>query len=139
MHTTDALLKSHPVKLAQANQDQLLACLQACLECSQTCTACADACLAEDMVVELRACIRTNQDCATICSATAEVLSRLTASNAEVIHSLVDACKIACRVCGDECERHAEMHDHCRICAEACRRCEQACDQFLATLTAATR
>ena len=32
----------------------------------------------------------------------------------------------------EECEKHAGMHEHCRICAEACRRCEQACDQLLA-------
>jgi hypothetical protein len=36
--------------------------------------------------------------------------------------------------CIDECERHAEMHEHCRICADACRRCQQACDELLASM-----
>jgi hypothetical protein len=40
----------------------------------------------------------------------------------------------SCRACGDECEHHAAMHEHCRVCAEACRRCEQACRQLLAVL-----
>jgi Domain of Unknown Function (DUF326) len=40
----------------------------------------------------------------------------------------------ACRSCGDECERHAAMHEHCRVCAEACRRCEQACNELLAAM-----
>jgi hypothetical protein len=35
---------------------------------------------------------------------------------------------------GDECELHADMHEHCRICAEACRRCEQACQELLAAI-----
>lgn len=26
----------------------------------------------------------------------------------------------------------AQMHEHCRICAEACRRCENACSVLLA-------
>jgi Domain of Unknown Function (DUF326) len=34
----------------------------------------------------------------------------------------------------DECERHARMHQHYRVCAGACRRCEQACDQRLAAI-----
>jgi hypothetical protein len=40
----------------------------------------------------------------------------------------------ACQVCGEECERHADDHEHCRIYAEACRRCEEACMDLLNTL-----
>jgi hypothetical protein len=35
----------------------------------------------------------------------------------------------------DECERHAEMHEHCRICAETCRRCAQACEALVAQIS----
>ncbi len=35
---------------------------------------------------------------------------------------------------GDECEKHAQMHEHCRVCAEACRRCESACADLFAAL-----
>jgi hypothetical protein len=44
------------------------------------------------------------------------------------------ACMTACRSCGDECERHARMHEHCRVCAQACRRCGQACQELISTL-----
>lgn len=40
-------------------------------------------------------------------------------------------CAAACNVCGEECQRHAGQHEHCRICAEACRRCEQACQEAM--------
>lgn len=33
--------------------------------------------------------------------------------------------------CAEECEHHAGMPEHCRICAEACRRCENACAALL--------
>jgi hypothetical protein len=34
-------------------------------------------------------------------------------------------------VCGVECEQHAGMHAHCRVCAEACRNCAEACRRLL--------
>lgn len=53
-----------------------------------------------------------------------------------LIRSVLQACAEACRVCGDECERHASMHEHCRVCAEACRSCEDACRRLLEAVTA---
>ena len=63
--------------------------------------------------------------------ATGRVLSRHTGYDANLTRAIVQACATACR---DECERHAAMHEDCRVCAEACRRCEQACQQLLAAL-----
>ncbi|WP_240619307.1 four-helix bundle copper-binding protein [Blastococcus sp. TF02-8] len=47
---------------------------------------------------------------------------------------MLEACAAACKACGDECAQHAEMHEHCRICADACRRCEQACRDLITSL-----
>jgi hypothetical protein len=38
---------------------------------------------------------------------------------------------VAVAACARECERHAAMHEHCRLCAEACRACERACGELL--------
>jgi hypothetical protein len=112
----------------------LAAAIDALSDCAQACTACADDCLSEEMVAGLTKCIRLNLDCADICTATLRVVSRQTEYDANVTRPLVEACVVACRSCGDECERHAEMHEHCRVCAEACRRCEQACNELLAAM-----
>lgn len=129
------MLTTHPSS-TEIDQEKLAACIAACLECAQTCTACADACLAEDHVGHLRTCIRTNSDCADVCGATARVLSRLTGQSDQTatIRALVQACQVACAACAEQCGGHAEMHDHCRVCAESCRRCEQACAELLAAL-----
>ena len=74
--------------------------------CAQACTACADACLSEEMVAELRKCIRTNLDCADICTATGKALSRHTGYDANLTRAQVQACAQACKSCGDECEQH---------------------------------
>ncbi|MDR7330627.1 four-helix bundle copper-binding protein [Corynebacterium guangdongense] len=133
MSTTE-MITAHPHPGDNLDATKLAATIDAALACAQTCTACADACLAEDMVAELRDCIRTDLDCADICATTAALLSRRTGSNRTVLKAQLEACRTACATCAEECENHAAMHEHCRICAEACRRCEQACADLLAAL-----
>ena len=128
------MLDAYPKDLGNVDRETLAECIDACFECAQTCTACADACLSEDMVADLAKCIRTDLDCADICATTGNVLSRHTGYDVALTRAVLQACATACRSCGDECVRHADMHAHCRICAEACRRCEQACDALLSVL-----
>lgn len=127
------MLDTYP---ADINLDRTLVAraIDSLAACSQACTACADACLSEEMVDELRKCIRSNLDCADSCTATERILSRHTGYDASVTRAHLEACIAACRTCGDECQAHAEMHEHCRICAEACRECETACAALLATI-----
>jgi hypothetical protein len=98
------------------------------------CTACADACLGEETVAHLTKCVRTNLDCADVCETTSRVLSRHTGYDAHLTRAVLEACMQACRSCADECERHASLHEHCRICAESCRTCEQACRDLIEAL-----
>jgi hypothetical protein len=132
--TVGQMLETYPQDLGSVDREMLRACIEACVECAQACTACADACLSEESIAELRKCIRTNADCADVCDATGRVLSRHTGYDANLTRTVLEACAAACRACGDECARHAEMHEHCRICAEACRRCEQACQDLIGSL-----
>jgi hypothetical protein len=124
------LLEAYPGEL-NIDADVLSRCIEACYECSQACTACADACLSEENVAELIKCIRLNEDCADVCAVAGRVASRQTEYDANVTRTVVQACAGTCRACGDECERHAAHHEHCRICAEACRRCEAACQELV--------
>lgn len=133
MTTTMTMLASYPAEI-NLDRTKLAATIDALIACSESCTSCADACLSEDMVAELTKCIRTNLDCADVCAATARVLSRHTGYDASISRTLLEACATACRACGDECGSHADMHEHCRICAEACRTCEQACRDLLGTM-----
>jgi hypothetical protein len=131
-HTLE-MLRTHP-QAGNAPMEELARRVEACYDCAQACTSCADACLGEDMVAELVRCIRLNLDCASICQATGAVLSRQTEPEMSVIRAQLEACIAACRVCAQECESHADMHEHCRVCAEACRACEEACHQALAAI-----
>nr|WP_235027785.1 four-helix bundle copper-binding protein [Dietzia maris] len=101
----------------------------------QTCTSCADACLAEEMVADLRNCIRLNLDCADLCATTGKILSRRTGQNLATVKTTLEACRTACAECATECKKHEDMHEHCRVCAEACRKCEQACTELLSAIS----
>jgi hypothetical protein len=134
MSQTAAMLDSYPGDLGGIDRNALAACIDACFECAQVCTACADACLSEEMVAELTKCIRTDLDCADICATTGAVLSRHSGYDANLTKVVLQACRTACASCAIECEDHAGMHEHCRICAETCRRCERACADLLASI-----
>ena len=112
----------------------LAECIEACFDCAQACSACADACIGEGDIQMLARCIRLDLDCADVCNATGKTLSRQTAFDMEMARVALTACAQSCRLCGDECERHAEHMEHCRVCAEAGRRCESACDNVLSMM-----
>ena len=61
-------------------------------------------------------------------------VSRQTEYDANVVRPLLLDCVAICKSCGDECEHHAGMHEHCRVCAVTCRRCEQARRELLGIL-----
>ncbi|HKT14364.1 MAG TPA: four-helix bundle copper-binding protein [Allosphingosinicella sp.] len=124
------MISSHPYTREDTHH-ALIQCIEECYDCAQVCTSCADACLAEDMVADLRQCIRLDLDCADVCIAAGALATRRTGTNQTALNEVLAACVIACRLCAEECERHAAEHEHCRICAKACRRCEQACHEAI--------
>jgi hypothetical protein len=137
MHT-QAMIKTHP-QMHGSPDAALIACIEACRDCAETCMICADACLGEEMVAELRRCIRLDLDCADICTATAGVVTRAAAGGESHIRHILEACADVCQRCGEECKTHAEMHAHCRICAEVCLACAAACRKALSSRRAAPK
>jgi hypothetical protein len=127
------MLATYPSDLA-VDAGVLAAAIDALNSCAQACTADNEADLSEPSLAELVKCIRLCLDCADVCIATVSVVTRQAQYDANVTKPLLQACVAICKSCGDECERHAHKHEHCRVCAEACRRCEQACRQLLAVM-----
>ena len=130
-----SMIETHPNDASGIDVQKLADCIAACFECAQTYTSCADACLAEEMVADLRNCIRLNLDCADLCATTGNILSRRTGQNLATVKTALEACRTACAECATECRKHEDMHEHCRVCAEACRKCEQACTELLSAIS----
>ena len=130
--TVREMLEAHP--WTSGDSGAVVRCVEACIECSASCTSCADADLGEPDVQEMLRCVRLCLDCADVCATTSRVVLRQTATDVSLVRATVEACLAACRVCRAECVRHAQHHEHCRICAEVCGRCEQACQDLLGTI-----
>lgn len=133
MTVTAEMIRTYPADLGRVDREALVRCIDECIACAQACTACADACMSEpdSELPSLRKCMRSNEDCADMCDTTARVLSRHTGYDANITRAVLQACATVCHACGDECARHASVHEHCRLCAEACRNCEHACLELL--------
>ena len=131
--TVREIIDTHPHP-ADGDRDALVRCIDECADCDAACTACADADLAEPDVEDMIRCIRLCLDCAELCHATGRIATRQTQRDDSVLRAVVQACATACRASAEECDRHAEHHEHCRICARTCRSCEQACNDLLASL-----
>lgn len=135
MNLIETMLRSHPHADLQRDGDYATV-VQALTTCVEICTSCADACLGENGdTSRLRRCIRLNQDCADICAVTMRLVVRQTDTPSGVLHAQLHACIVACQACADECEKHASMQDHCRICAETCRHCQQRCNFLLGEIS----
>lgn len=135
MHARE-MFAAHPLVKGDVN-DALAACIEACLDCTQTCASCADASVAEPSVAEMRQTIRLCSDCSDLCGTVAVMASRCTGSNELVLRQVIETCVSLCRLCAEECDRHAAHMRHCAICAEVCRTCEAACRGAAQTITSA--
>ena len=133
MSLAQQMLEAHPRELV-VDVSVLAACIDECFACAQTCTACADADLGEPDIEDLLRCITLCLNCSDVCISTGNTLSRQTEFVPELARVVVEACIDACRRSAEECDRHAQHHEHCRICAEECRRCEKACADVLSAL-----
>lgn len=128
-----SMFRSHPEQ--PSHPDAISRSIEACFSCVETCTACADACLAEKQVERLITCIRLNHDCAAVCAATGSILSRANkVGHRQLLEAQLTTCIAFARTCAAECQRHANMHQHCDICAKACQHCVNACTEMLLSM-----
>lgn len=107
--------------------DRLKEAIALLSECARTCQACADACLAEEHVENLRNCIVSDHACSELCQTLAKLLTMQTAPNKQLLSAVTKACELACRICAEDCEYHADEHEHCMHCGQMCRECEKLC------------
>lgn len=94
------------------------ACMDACAACEQACTVCS---------TQTMDCAPACMNCADMCNTMMRSMMRMQGMTPAVMMSMLDACIAMCRMCMEECMKHAEHSDVCRMCAQACRACMDAC------------
>jgi hypothetical protein len=126
--SVEAILRTHP-RPAIADLAVLARYIDECSACEATCVICAD-------VRAMVRCIRLCLDCADACNATMRIAARQTEPDLGTVRAALETCVATCRASAEECDRHAQHHEHCRLCAEECRACEDAANALLAALSA---
>jgi hypothetical protein len=110
------------------HSEMMQACAKACSDCQRSCDLCVTHCahlLAEGKKDHLTT-LMTCQDCATVCSAAAQIVAR----GGPYSVLICECCAKSCEQCATACEK---FHDdkHMKACAEECRKCAKACKMMV--------
>jgi hypothetical protein len=124
----------HPAApdMDESHRTALSECIDAALACAQACTTGADACLEEPEVAHLRQAVRAQLNCAAMCSAAAQVLSRFGSDFGPTPASVLRALDDVSALCEGACRPHAGAYPHCRVAADASARVRSAVAGLLA-------
>ena len=112
-------------KAAHLEHDEAIqSCAAACSDCQRACDSCATHCthLLSEGKKEHLATVMSCQDCASVCAAAAQIVSR----GGPYSSLICESCAKICSECHTECAKFPD-DKHMRSCAEECRKCETAC------------
>lgn len=100
------------------------ACAKACSDCQRACDSCATHCasMLADGKKEHLTTLQQCQDCATCCTAAAQIVARGGPHSTPIC----ECCAKICDQCAKACEKFPD-DKHMKACAEECRKCEKAC------------
>ena len=101
--------------------------IEALVACSQACIMCADA----DAVDGMGRCAATCANCADVCDTMTRMMLRVNGWEMQVVASMMQTTVAMCRACSAECMKHAEMSEHCRMCAMACDQAVVAMEKMM--------
>ena len=107
---------------------RLKKCAEACSACQRECDSCGSHCamkLKEGSAKHAET-LATCQDCADICSAASQIVSR----GGPFAELICNVCADACAKCASACDKFRD-DKHMRECAAECRRCEKACREMV--------
>jgi hypothetical protein len=134
MNTTMDMMKDAMSMDQSPMKGMDMAMLQECIEalsaCEQACVMCADADAGEGMA----RCAGMCANCADLCGTMMRMMLRPNGWDMAVMMSAMETTMAMCRACSAECMMHAEMSEHCRMCAMACDQAAMALEKMLGSM-----
>jgi hypothetical protein len=134
MNMTDQMMSMMSTESMGMTMDMKLMqeCIEACSAAEQAALMCADA-GSGDMGRMMSMCANT----ADMTNTMMRMMMRPVGYDAASMMGMLEATMMMCRACADECMTHAEMSDHCRMCAEVCTNAVAACEALKASMPVA--
>lgn len=136
MDMTKQMMDLHEGEAAMPDLDMqsMGACIEACSACEQTCTMCASCMMGEGGARHMEMCMNT----ADMANTLMRMMLRRSGMMRDSMMRMLDAMMMQARACAEECMKHADEHEDCRVCADACRQCEQACSRMMDSMNSMT-
>ena len=76
-------------------------------------------------------------NCADVCDTMMRMMLRMNGWDMAVMMSMMQTTIMMCRACSAECMMHAEMSEHCRLCAMACDQAVMAMEKMMGSMSEA--
>jgi hypothetical protein len=128
------MMKSMPMQdMKGMDMPMMQQCMEACSAASMAATMCADADGGEGMGRCASMCMNT----ADVAMAMMRMMMRPAGYDMNVMTTMMTACMAMGEACAAECSEHADMSEHCRICAAACRAMVDACSSMMSGMKTA--
>lgn len=128
------MMKSMPAdRMMGMDMAMMQECIEACSAASMAATMCADSDTGADMARCSSMCANT----ADVATTTMRMMLRPAGYEAMSLRSMLLACAETGRACAAECAMHADMDEHCRMCAKACDAMVMACEKVMTSMPAA--
>lgn len=136
MNSTMQMMQMHAKdpSLSDADMAMMQECIEACSACEQACTMCASCMMGSEAegAMHMEMCMNT----ADMCNTTMRMMLRPAGMNMPAMMAMFEATIMQCNACADECMKHADMHEDCKMCAEVCRQCAMACQKMMDSMKA---
>jgi len=128
------MMKSMPAdRMMGMDMAMMQECIEACSAAAMAATMCADSDTGADMARCSSMCANT----ADVATTTMRMMLRPAGYDAMSLRSMLMACVEMGRACSAECGMHADMDEHCRMCAKACDAMVMACEKVMTSMPAA--
>lgn len=128
------MMKAMPAdRMSGMDSAAMQECVEACSMVAMTATMCADSDVGADRA-------RCSSLCATmadVATTTMRMMMRPAGYDPVSMRAMLTACIETGRACSAECAMHADMDEHCRLCAKACDAMVASCERMLGSLLAA--
>jgi hypothetical protein len=105
--------------------------MEAAAACEQACTMCVSSMMGMD---GMETCSARCMNCADMSNTMMRMMMRPAGMEMDAMMAAMQACMMMAKACSAECSMHADMNDHCRMCAKACDELVAACEAMMASM-----
>jgi hypothetical protein len=131
MHTENLHTKDMP--MMGMDMSMMQECIEACSAAEQATTMCADSMMGDSMMICRSMCMNM----ADMSNTMMRTMLRPAGMEQESMMAMLKATMMMASACADECMKHAEMSEECRMCAEVCRQCAMSCQKMMDSMSMA--